>query len=154
MYLHPLSPKVRSHPGLPDNTGQRSLRYTVGPCWWPILNTAVCTCWSWNSSPLATWCKELTHRRNPDAGKDWAQEEKGTTEDKMVGWHHQLTQHWVCASSGRWWWTGKPGVLQCMGHKGLNTTERLNWYFKTIFKKWMTRAQHNLACCCLLELSG
>ena len=27
-------------------------------------------------------------RKDPDAGKDWRQEEKGTTEDKMVGWHH------------------------------------------------------------------
>jgi len=31
--------------------------------------------------------------RNPDAGKDWGQEEKGTTEDEMVGWHHQLNGH-------------------------------------------------------------
>ena len=28
--------------------------------------------------------------KDPDSGKDWGQEEKGTTEDKMVGWHHQL----------------------------------------------------------------
>ena len=32
-------------------------------------------------------------RKDPDAGKDWRQEEKGTTEDKMVGWHHQLDVH-------------------------------------------------------------
>ena len=31
--------------------------------------------------------------RDPDAGKDWRQEGKGTTEDKMVGWHHQLNGH-------------------------------------------------------------
>ena len=30
--------------------------------------------------------------KDPDAGKDWGQEEKGTTEDEMVGWHHQPTQ--------------------------------------------------------------
>ena len=30
---------------------------------------------------------------DPDAGKDWGQEEKGTTEDEMVGWHHQLNGH-------------------------------------------------------------
>ena len=29
----------------------------------------------------------------PDAGKDWRQEEKGTTEDEMVGWHHRLNEH-------------------------------------------------------------
>ena len=32
-------------------------------------------------------------RKNPDAGEDWRQEEKGTTEDKMVGWHHRLDGH-------------------------------------------------------------
>ena len=31
--------------------------------------------------------------KNPDAGKDWRQEEKGMTEDEMVGWHHQLNVH-------------------------------------------------------------
>ena len=48
-------------------------------------------CWSWSSNTFATWCEELTHwKKNPDAGKDWRQEEKGTTEDEMVGWHHWL----------------------------------------------------------------
>ena len=32
-------------------------------------------------------------RKDPDAGKDWRQEEKGSTEDEMVGWHHQLNGH-------------------------------------------------------------
>ena len=49
--------------------------------------------------------------KDPDAGKDWKQEEKGMTEE-MVGWHHWLNR--VSASSGSWWWTGKPGVLQFM----------------------------------------
>ena len=31
--------------------------------------------------------------KDPDAGKDWGQEEKGTTEDEMAGWHHQLDGH-------------------------------------------------------------
>ena len=31
--------------------------------------------------------------KDPDAGKDWGQEEKGTTEDEMVGWHHRLERH-------------------------------------------------------------
>ena len=39
---------------------------------------------------LATWCEELTHWKTPCAGKDWRQEEKGTIEDEMVGWHHRL----------------------------------------------------------------
>ena len=31
--------------------------------------------------------------KDPDAGRDWGQEEKGTTEDEMVGWHHRLDGH-------------------------------------------------------------
>ena len=54
-------------------------------------------------------------RKDPDAGKDWRQEKKGMTEDKMVGWHHQTQWTWAWASSGRWWRAGKPGVLQSMG---------------------------------------
>jgi len=41
-------------------------------------------------SPLD--CKEIKPV-NPDSGKDWRQEEKGTTEDEMVGWHHPLNGH-------------------------------------------------------------
>ena len=32
-------------------------------------------------------------RKDPDAGRDWGQEEKGTAEDEMAGWHHQLDGH-------------------------------------------------------------
>ena len=65
-----------------------------------------------------------------DAGKYWRREEKGTTEDEMVGWHHQLNgllSIWV--SSGSWWWTGKPGVLQSMGSQrvGHNWATKLKW---------------------------
>ena len=65
--------------------------------------------------------------KDPDAGKDWKQEEKGTTEDEMSGWHHQLDG---CESG----WT--PGVgdqqggLLCYGSSGRkesNMTEWLNW---------------------------
>ena len=51
--------------------------------------------------------------KDPDAGKDWGQEEKGTTEDEMVGWHHRLHGHGF-GYSGSWWWTGRPGVLRFM----------------------------------------
>ena len=49
-------------------------------------------CWSGSSNTLATWWEEPAHwkRCMLDAGKDWGREEKGTTEDEMVGWHHQL----------------------------------------------------------------
>ena len=45
-------------------------------------------CWSLNSNNLAIWCEELTRGKDLDAGKDWRPEEKGMTEDEMVGWHH------------------------------------------------------------------
>ena len=52
--------------------------------------------------------------KDPDAGRDWRWEQKGTTVDEIVGWHHWLNGH-VWASFGRWWRTGKPGLLQSMG---------------------------------------
>ena len=55
-------------------------------------------------------------RKDPDAGKDWRQKEKGTAEDEMVREHHWLNigiRIW--ANSGKWWRTGKPGVLQFTG---------------------------------------
>ena len=66
--------------------------------------------------------------RDPDAGKDWRQEEKGTT--GWDGWMASLTQWtWVWVNSKSWWWTGKPGVLQSMGWQrvGHNWATELNW---------------------------
>ena len=40
-----------------------------------------------------TWVYALDIGKDPDAGQDWGQEEKGTTEDEMVGWHHRLNGH-------------------------------------------------------------
>ena len=52
--------------------------------------------------------------KDPDAGKDWRQEEKEMTKDE-VGWMVSPTQlTWVLVISGRWRWTGKPGVPQSM----------------------------------------
>ena len=50
-------------------------------------------CWSWKCNTLATWCKELTHWKTPWCLKDWRWEEKGMTEDEMVGWYHWLNGH-------------------------------------------------------------
>ena len=54
-------------------------------------------CWSWSSNTLATRWEEPTHWKRPyfRAGpeKDWRQEEKGATQDEMVGWHHWLNGH-------------------------------------------------------------
>ena len=66
--------------------------------------------------------------KDPDAGKDWGQEEKGMTEDEIAGWHHQLNGH-VWVNSRSWWWTGRPGVLQSMGLQRVehDWVTELNW---------------------------
>ena len=65
--------------------------------------------------------------KDPDAGRDWGQEEKGMTEDEMAGWHHWL-------DGPEFEWTpgvddGQAGLACCdsWGHKESDTTERLNW---------------------------
>ena len=53
--------------------------------------------------------------KDPDARKDWRQEEKGGNDRGWGGWIASLTPGtWVWASSRSWWWTRKPGVLQSM----------------------------------------
>ena len=66
--------------------------------------------------------------KDPDAGKDWGHEEKGKTEDEMVGWHHSLWT-WVWVNSGSWWWTGMPGMLWFMGSQRVvhDWATELNW---------------------------
>ena len=67
--------------------------------------------------------------KDPDAGKDWGEEEKGTTEDEMVGGHHQLNGHGFGWTLRSWWWTGRLGVLQFMGSQrvGHDWVTELNW---------------------------
>ena len=60
--------------------------------------------WCWSSNILVTWCEELT---DPEAGKDWGQEQKGVTEDGMVGWHHQLEEHEFGQTLGDSKWQGR-----------------------------------------------
>ena len=85
-------------------------------------------CWSWSSNTLATWCKELTHWKRP-----WCWERLKTSgEGENRGWNDWMASltrwTWVWASSGYWWWTGKPGVLQSMGWQrvGHNWATELN----------------------------
>ena len=66
-------------------------------------------------------------RKDPDAGKDRGQKEKGTTENVMVGWHHRLDGHEFEQALGV---SDGQGSLACCspwGRKELDTTERLNW---------------------------
>ena len=63
----------------------------------------------------------------PDAGKDWGQEEKGTTEDEMVVWHHPFDRHEFEQAPGVGDWQGGLSCCSPWGHKELDTTEQLNW---------------------------
>ena len=76
--------------------------------------------------------------KDPDAGKDWRWEEKGTTEDEMVGWHCRLNWPWVWVNPGSCWWTGRPGVLQSMGSQRVGhdwMTEQQNYLEFTFTSK-------------------
>ena len=74
--------------------------------------------------------------KHPDAGRDWGQEEKGTTEDEMAGWHHQLDGHefeWTLGVGD-----GQGGLACCYswGQKESDTTEQLNWTVKSPNRCW------------------
>ena len=65
--------------------------------------------------------------KDSDAGRDWGQERKGTTEDEMAGWHH-----WLNGRESEWTLgvgDGQGGRVSCnsWGRKESDTTERLNW---------------------------
>ena len=65
--------------------------------------------------------------KDPDAGKDWRQEEKGMTEDEIVGWPHQLNGHEFEQAPGVG--DGQGGLVCCSpwGCKESHTMEQLNW---------------------------
>ena len=84
---------------------------------------------SWNSNTLATSCEELTHWKRP-----WCWEGLGAGGEGdnrgWDGWNASPTRWtWVWASSGRWWWTGRPSVLRFMGSQRVrhNWATELNW---------------------------
>ena len=85
---------------------------------------------------LVIWPPDAKNRligKDPDAGRDCGQEEKGMTEDEMVGWHHWLDGHEFESTPGVG--DGQGGLACCSlwGRKESDTTEQLNWIrkFKT-----------------------
>ena len=94
--------------------------------------------WCWNSNTLASWCEELTHWKRP-----WCWERLkagGEGDDRWDGWMASPTRWtWVWASSGSWWWTGKPDMLQSMGSQRVGhdweTELKISWNFFWIFLK-------------------
>ena len=86
-------------------------------------------CWSWSFNTLTTWCEELTHLKRPWC---WERLKAGREEDNrgLDSWMASPTQWtWAWVSSGCWWWTGKPGMLQSMGSQRVryNWVTELNW---------------------------
>ena len=79
--------------------------------------------------------------KDSDSGRDWGQEEKGTTEDEMTGWHH-----WLYGRESEWTPgvdDGQRGLVCCdsWGRKESDTTERLNWTELILywcFSFWLT----------------
>ena len=83
-------------------------------------------CWSWHSNNLATWYEELTHWKR---SRCWERPKaRGEGHDRgQDGWTASLIWWaWVWASSGRWWRTGKPGMLSPWGGKESYRTEWQN----------------------------
>ena len=72
--------------------------------------------------------------KDPDAGKDWRQEEKGKIEDETIGWHHWLDGHEFEQAPGVG--DGQGSLMCCSpwGHKELYTTEWLHWTEKNLIK--------------------
>ena len=71
--------------------------------------------------------KKWLMKKDPDAGKDWRQEEKGMTEDEMVGWHHWLNGHEF--KQALWIGNGQGSLACCSpwGRKESDMTKQLNW---------------------------
>ena len=101
-------------------------------CFWDSVFFAWDWCWSWKSDTLATWCEELTHWKRPWC---WERLRPGREGDDRGwdGWMASSTQRtWVWVNSGSWWWTGGLACCCSWGRKESDTTERLNWTFKSV----------------------
>ena len=95
------------------------------------------------------WPPDVTNwltGKDPDAGEDWGQEEKGTTEDEMVGWHHLLDGHEFDQAPGVGEGQGSLACCSPWGHKELDPTEWLNMFLGIIFSwlLWVSLAVHRV----------
>ena len=97
-------------------------------------------CWSWSSNILATWCKDLIHRKDPDTGKDWRQEETGGQKMRWLDgitdlMDMSLSKLWELVMNREGWHATVHGLAK-VGHNwvtGLNWTElRIPWCIKYI----------------------
>ena len=98
-----------------DQTSPSSRKSTLNSLWkdW---------CWSWSSNTLATWCEKPTHWKWPWCWERLRVRGEGGNRG-WDGWMASLTQWWIWASSGRFWRTESPDMLQSMGSQRV----RLDW---------------------------
>ena len=89
--------------------------------------------------------------KDPDAGKDWGQEEKGGNRG-WNGWMASLTWWtWVWISSKSWWWTGKLGVLQSMGSQRVGHDWVTELKITSSVWSWsLCSSLQNLLCCFII----
>ena len=73
--------------------------------------------------------------KDPDSGRDWGQEEKGMTEDEMIGWHHWLNGHEFQQTPGDSEGQGSLACCSPWGHKELDMTQQLNKDNKNFWAK-------------------
>ena len=93
--------------------------------------------------------------KDPDAGKDWRWEEKGTSEDKLVGWHHWLDGHEFEQALGVVDGQGSLACCSPWGRKESDTTEQLNWTeemgrLRNALYVVKNRGSMNFICACFL----
>ena len=90
--------------------------------------------------------------KDPDAGKDWRQEEKGMTEDEMVGWYHQFDGHEFEQAQGDGDGQGSLACYSLWGFKELDVTEPLNWADSSLCMHWFS--EMNLKYLCVFFLNS
>ena len=134
---------TRTQPSCPSARAGKDVPHHMMQCYSVLKRKA--WCWSWNSNPLATWCKELTHWKRP-----WCWERlKAGAEGDARGWDVWMASPtrwtWVWVNSGSWWWTGKPGVLQSVGSQSWTrlsdwTELNLGW---SCDRLWLIKCRRN-----------
>ena len=105
---------------------------------WPFERSFLITCYAMlfigrtdaEAEAPILWPPDVKNwliRKDPNAGKDWRQEEKGTTEDEKVEWHHQLNGHEFEQAPGAGDGQGSLACCSPWSCKESDTTEWLNW---------------------------